>query len=111
MVADEQHRTRFGDVAQPADLAAEVEACQQPEPRQRLADVVGVALVEVGDGDAVLNGACDRAYEAPGESRRRRALRRGLVLADLAVGRVAVQRPCGRRARLAHAASLSGLAT
>ena len=48
VVADEQHRPVLGDVAQAPDLAAEVQAGQQPQPRQLLADVVGVALVEVG---------------------------------------------------------------
>ena len=41
-----------GDALEAAHLGAEVEAREQPQPGQRLADVVGVALVEVGLGDA-----------------------------------------------------------
>jgi hypothetical protein len=52
VVADEQHRALFRDVAQAADLAAEPEAREQPHARKGLADVVGVALVEVGGRDA-----------------------------------------------------------
>ncbi len=51
VVADEQDAALLGDVAQPAHLAAEVQRGQQPQPRQALADVVGVALVEVGGRD------------------------------------------------------------
>ena len=38
----------LGDVAEVADLAPEPEAREQPGQRQVLADVVGVAVVEVG---------------------------------------------------------------
>ena len=48
VVADQQHRAVLGDVAQVAHLAAEPEAREQPGERQVLADVVGVAVVEVG---------------------------------------------------------------
>ena len=54
VVADQQHGPRVGDVAQPAYLAAEPEAGQQPHQRETLADEVGIALVEVGARDAAL---------------------------------------------------------
>ena len=56
----------LGHVAEAADLAAEPEARQQPQARQRLADVVGVALVEVGGGDAAGDEALERAEAAAG---------------------------------------------
>ena len=54
VVADEQDRALRRDVVEAAHVGAEVEAREQPQPRQRLADVVGVALVEVGGRDARL---------------------------------------------------------
>ena len=44
-----------GMFSRPRTSAAEVEAREQPQPGQLLADVVGVALVEVGLGDARLH--------------------------------------------------------
>ena len=38
----------LGDVAEVADLAAEPERREQPQQRQLLAELVGVAVVEVG---------------------------------------------------------------
>src|SRR4051794_21433289 len=52
VVAHEQHRALLGHVAEPAHLGAEVQRGEQPQPREALPDVVGVALVEVGRGDA-----------------------------------------------------------
>ena len=64
VVADQQHAALLGDVAQPAHLAAEVQRAQQPQARQALADVVRVALVEVGGRDAAGDEALD-ARRAP----------------------------------------------
>ena len=54
VVAHEQHRALGRDAVEPAHVGAEVEAREHPEARERLADVVGVALVEVGLRDARL---------------------------------------------------------
>ena len=59
----------LGDVAHVADLAAEPEGRDQPGERQVLADVVGVAVVEVG-GEASPTRSRERA-----ERPRRRAAR------------------------------------
>ena len=48
VVADQQHRPVLGHVAHVADLGPVPERRQQPGQRQVLADVVGVAVVEVG---------------------------------------------------------------
>ena len=53
VVADQQHRPLGRDPLQPAHVGAEVEGGEHPEPRQLLAQVVGVALVQVRHGDAV----------------------------------------------------------
>ena len=85
VVAHQQDRSVVGDVAQAPDLAAEVEAGQQPHPWQRLADVVGVARVEVGGRDALLDlggqaaqlGDSDHAGSVlPGSAQAARAKRR-----------------------------------
>jgi hypothetical protein len=100
VVADEQHRPLLGDVPQAADLAAEVEARQQPQARQRLADVVRVALVEIGRRHAADDLARDGPDQPAGErSPRGVRLVALLVLAAHApiadgVGAVAVAR-CG----------------
>ena len=95
----------LGDVAQPADLAAEVEAREQPQAREVLADVVGVALVEVGGGDPRLPGqprpprpirAGRSRAAAPGRPRRAGGAR------ALIAGLATVARAVGAR-RLAHA--------
>src|SRR5581483_4899932 len=67
-------------VAQPAHLSAVPEAGRQPQLRQLLPDVVGVALVEVGAGDAALDllgDPADQAREQRGFAGRRRVA--GLV--------------------------------
>ena len=59
VVADQQHRPLRGDPLQSAHVGAEVEGGEHPEAGQLLADVVGVAIVEVGSrdpgGDQVLD--------------------------------------------------------
>ena len=55
VVADQQHGALGWDVLEALDLGPEVEAREQPHPRQRVADVVGVALVEVRLRDAALD--------------------------------------------------------
>ena len=88
VVAHEQHRALLGDVLEAANLGAEVEARQHPQPRQRLADVVGIALVEVGRRHAPLgllprsprsaarpSGRARRAWQA---TARRSAVRRSV---------------------------------
>ena len=77
MVADEQHGSLARDVVQAADVGAEVEAGQRPQSRQRLADVVGVALVEVGGGDEAADPLRDRADGGGHEPADRRAADRG----------------------------------
>ncbi|MBJ7608082.1 MAG: hypothetical protein JF887_01445 [Candidatus Dormibacteraeota bacterium] len=52
VVADQQHRTVLGDVLHAADVGAQVQAGEHPEKGQLVADVVGIALIEVGPGDA-----------------------------------------------------------
>ncbi len=66
VIADQQHRALPLDVVQPAHVSAEIEAGQRPQPGQRLANVVGVALVEIGGGDEVRQPPRDRA-DRPGE--------------------------------------------
>ena len=73
VVADQQHRALLGDAVEAAHLGAEVEAGEHPQPRQRLADVVGVALVEVGGGHAPLGLLGDRGEGARREARARDA--------------------------------------
>ena len=60
VVADQQHRPVLGDAPHVAHVAAEPEAGEQPDQRQVLADVVGIAVVEVG-GEPVLDALEDRA--------------------------------------------------
>jgi hypothetical protein len=100
VVAHEQHRPLLGDVAQAANLAAEVEARKQPQARQRLADVVGIALVEVGRRHAAHDLGRERPGQALGERAARARLGALLVLAAQApvadrVGAVAVARRGG----------------
>ena len=101
VVADQQDRPLLGDVAQPADLAAEVQARQQPQRGQALADVVGVALVEVGGGDAPGDLAGDSARARSGRPRSPpagAAVRGGVVAVERA------REPCRRsRARCGDA--------
>ena len=73
VVADEQHRPLVGDVAQAADLAAVPEAGEQPHQRQVLADVVGVALVEVGARDPPLRPGWPTPRRAGSAASRRRS--------------------------------------
>ena len=54
----------LGDVAQVPDLATEPEACDQPEEGQLLAEVVGVAVVEIR-GQAVADLARNAARRSP----------------------------------------------
>jgi hypothetical protein len=77
VVADEQHRPVLGHVAEPAHLAPEPDARQQPQPRKVVADVVGVALVEVGDGKPARDLTGDAANEALDEVAARLAARLG----------------------------------
>ncbi len=53
-----------GMLCRPADVGAEVEAREQPQPGSCLADVVGVALVEVGLGDPRLRHCATAASSA-----------------------------------------------
>ena len=71
VVGDQQHRSVLGHVAQVPHLAPEPEGGQEPGERQVLADVVGVAIVEVR-GQAPPEAPRD----APRRSRRRRRGRR-----------------------------------
>src|SRR5207248_11455890 len=64
MVADEQHRPVVRDVAEASDLAPEPQAREQPQEGELLADVVGIALVEVGPRDAPLRDASELAPDA-----------------------------------------------
>ena len=73
MVADEQHRPLLGDGPQAADLAAEPQAAEQPHAGQRLADVVGIAFVEVGRRHALGYLIRQRSHEPAGEGGERRA--------------------------------------
>jgi hypothetical protein len=69
VVADEQDGTVVGDVAQSTDLATEPDAREQPEQRELLADVIGVALVEVSARNAALDDARELAPRPAGERR------------------------------------------
>ena len=94
---------RLGDVPQAAHLAAEVQRRQQPQAGQLLADVVGVALVEVGGRDAACEPGRRDAPERGGVGRIRPARERLL-------GRVAVaaSAPARRgRSALMHGGSAS----
>ena len=62
VVADQQNRALGGDPVEPADVGAEVQRREQPVARQLIADVVGVALIEVGlgnSGEDLLPGPID----------------------------------------------------
>jgi hypothetical protein len=50
VIADQQHRPVGGNPLETAHVGPEVERRQQPQPRQLLADVVRVSLVEIGLG-------------------------------------------------------------
>jgi hypothetical protein len=54
VVSDEQDGPVGGDLLHALHVGSEVEAREQPQARQRLADVVRVALVEIGQRDAAL---------------------------------------------------------
>ncbi len=86
---DQQHRPLLGDVPQAADLAAEVQAGEQPQARERLADVVGIALVEVGRRHAAGDLAREGLEQPPGQ----RAL--GLGLGALLVAGAQAPSPTG----------------
>ena len=79
VVAHQEHGAGLGNVAEPPDLAAEPQAGQQPEPRQALADVVGIALVEVGAGYARLDLLAHAGHEPGGEAARRLVVARGAM--------------------------------
>ena len=91
VVADEQDRPLLRDVPQAADLAAEPQAGEEPEARQALADVVGVALVEVGARDSQLD-LLAHARDQEGDEPARR----------VGVGGVSVERRLLGDAGLAH---------
>ena len=100
VVADQQHRALLGDVLEAANVGAEVEAREHPEAGQRLADVVGVALVEVGRRGrrrwaSAAIAPISRAAMPAAEPRRRRWPARG-------AGRAAVRTEPLRRGRGAH---------
>ncbi len=71
VVADQQHRPLLGHVAEVADLGRGTRASTQPRERQVLADVVGVAVVEVG-GRPSEPGAPPRRAASPATCGRRR---------------------------------------
>jgi hypothetical protein len=64
VVAHQQHGPLLGDVLEAAHVGAEVQAREHPQAGKRLADVVGVALVEVRGGHAPLRLLGDRADHA-----------------------------------------------
>src|SRR6185503_19872861 len=71
-----------GNPVEPAHFGAEVEAREHPQARKRLADVVGVAVVEVGLRDARLGERADQAGDERAElDRREAAVLRGLRIA------------------------------
>ncbi len=69
VVAHEEHRARGGDPVEVAHLGAEPDAREQPQAGQRLADVVGVALVEIGARHARLGLASHRARRPADQAR------------------------------------------
>ena len=89
VVAHQQHRALGRDALEAAHLAAEPEAGEQPQAGQRLADVVGIALVEVGLGHPRLDLARDGAHRAAdqrGGVARARQPPRGVVMVRCAIG-------------------------
>jgi hypothetical protein len=78
MIPDEERRALLGDVAQVANLAAEPEARQQPDGGQVLADVIGIAVVEVG-GQCILDPGGERARQRPSGTGAGRGNRTGRV--------------------------------
>jgi hypothetical protein len=65
VVSHEQHGALLRNVLEAAHVRPEVEARKHPEPGQPLADVVGIAFVEVGAGDPALRLLRDRADQPP----------------------------------------------
>ena len=105
VVADQQHRALGGDVLEPAHVGAEVDAGEHPEAGQVLADVVGVALVEVGRRDAPaparsLVAAPSRAATSGeiGDGCPRRCCARALARSAIVAQRLASLRPVSEQA-------------
>ena len=96
VVAHQQHRALLRDVLEPAHVGAEVEARQHPEAGQRLADVVGVALVEVRSRHAPLSLLGHRGDQP---ARHLRERRRGAHRARRGARRRLGAGPVGRLAR------------
>ena len=116
VVAHEQRRALGGDAVEPAHLGAEVVAREHPQAGQGLADVVGVALVEVGFRDARLRERGDEPARrasrarrltgrrsAPPADRRRWATRRSAVCFVLCVLSAAIPLPWRPRGTGAYA--------
>ena len=91
VVADEQDRAVLGDVAQAADLAAEVQARQQPQPRAgargcspgrgRRGSAVGMRSRDLPAGDAAARRSGRPEPPSPSVRRRRRRRRRQCAFA------------------------------
>ena len=107
VVPHQQHRPLLRDVLQAAHLGPEVEAREHPEAGERLADVVGVALVEVGARHAALGLLGHRGDQPAGHlgERRRRARPRPAAARAAASGPAPFEDSrevsCGHAARLA----------
>jgi hypothetical protein len=69
VVADQERRSVLRDPADVPDLSPEPDARQQPGERQVVADVVGIAIVEIGGQPApdLAGDPGDRTGERPGE--------------------------------------------
>jgi len=57
VIADQQHGPRDRDVVKAADVSAEVHTREQPQRRQRFADVLRIALVQRVDLPTSIQGA------------------------------------------------------
>ncbi len=111
VVAHHQHRALGRDALEAAHLAAEPEAREQPQAGQRLADVVGIALVEVGLGHAQLRLAGDGAEGAAdqrGGARRREREVGGAQAEHRAAVTVRLARPAGCPCGTGPVATLRG---